>query len=785
MNILDRFARVFGFSKQTLTADQVMDAEAARVQPTFKAHFDPQYGDYLKTDYARFVEQDYPEYVRQRYPYLDPKAYPYPERPCYGLALSGGGIRSASFGIGVIQALRNKFFLPGKPSLFERLVYQSSVSGGGYAGAALQWYQKRFNFFPFGNIDSFAGSQYSQAPEDKTLSHIRQHGKYLTPHQLGASSLVGVILMSSIHSVTAYTLLLTLLLFLAIAVISLVPTPGIEAIQSLLHAFIYNEHQGSEALNLGVRADFSYFFLLLASLSALSFIVLTFGYALSSFTKHWFSKAYCYRIAVQKWLGRLLVGIGVALFFAVLPLAFTLAVGVEPDLQNDQGAMATSLASALFGGILVIFNFYRSVGTNFLGTQQLIKLLTVLFVGSAVLFIFLLAYGVAEYIYIQHQISLLMLLVLALPILVLVNLNQISPHKMYRDRLMETFMETPELPPEVPFCQRTQAANDATLASLERSSYWSPYHLVNCNIILNNAVDPRFRGRAGDSFLLSSLYSGSDATQYIPTDRFAGGDLTLASAMAISGAAANPYAGNSGEGASLNPLIAFLMTFLGLRLGYWAFSPATALGGMEKKIRPNYLLPGLHSLLDFGHSERSLFVELSDGGHFDNTGLYELIRRRIPVIILSDGGADPKFSFDDLGNAIERVRVDFGVSIRLDDDFGLEGLMPGSQAAVDRQSTISDQRFNLSERGYALGDILYPETARGAAFVGRLVYIKAALTRDLPVDLYAYKAANPDYPDQPTLDQFFDERQFEAYRELGYQLTHQMLANKKVTDLLP
>jgi hypothetical protein len=257
--------------------------------------------------------------------------------------------------------------------------------------------------------------------------------------------------------------------------------------------------------------------------------------------------------------------------------------------------------------------------------------------------------------------------------------------------------------------------------------------------------------------------------------------------MSISGAAENPHAAVSGEGTSTNPFMAFILTFLGLRLGYWAYNPSTPLHALQKLMRPNYFFPGLRSLLDFGHTEDSLLVELSDGGHFDNTGLYELVRRRTPVIILSDGGADPDATFDDFGNAIERMRVDFGISIRFHNpEFDLSGILPGSSAAISENcDRLFDEKYHLSQRGFAIGDIVYPDSGDEKAFVGRFVYIKASLTRDLPGDLYAYKLANPSYPNQPTVDQFFDERQFEAYRELGYQLTRQMIANDKAMELLP
>ena len=184
----------------------------------------------------------------------------------------------------------------------------------------------------------------------------------------------------------------------------------------------------------------------------------------------------------------------------------------------------------------------------------------------------------------------------------------------------------------------------------------------------------------------------------------------------------------------------------------------------------NYLRPGLSGLLGYGLDEHAGFLQLSDGGHFENLGLYELVRRKMDLILVSDGGQDGDFTFADLGNAIERVRVDFGVSIDFEDEcYTLEGVLPKPREA---QSEAWAKKFGLARRGFALAAIRYPDRQS----CGVLVYMKATMIAGLPSDLYAYKAQNPEYPDQTTLDQFFDEDQFEAYRELGYRLVAQMFA---------
>jgi hypothetical protein len=303
-----------------------------------------------------------------------------------------------------------------------------------------------------------------------------------------------------------------------------------------------------------------------------------------------------------------------------------------------------------------------------------------------------------------------------------------------------------------------------------------PYHLINTNIVLVDSQTAKFHGRGGDSFLLSPLYCGSDATCYFPTKNYnkkGSRGMTLASAMAISAAAVNPDVGVAGRGVTRNKLVSALLGLLNLRLGYWTSNPK-----VKKRLPfpPNFLAPGFFGDVVGGSlTEEKKAIELTDGGHFENLALYELIRRKPNVIIVSDAGADPNFLFGDLANAVERARVDFGVKIRFDSQYNLDALVPGS--APNGPFT---EKYRLAERGFAIADVVYPDSTNN----GKLIYIKTTLTKDLPADIYGYKGANESFPDQTTADQFFDEAQFEAYRELGYQLTWQMLNSKEGKQIL-
>ena len=331
--------------------------------------------------------------------------------------------------------------------------------------------------------------------------------------------------------------------------------------------------------------------------------------------------------------------------------------------------------------------------------------------------------------------------------------------------------------------------------------------------VLTSSRHSLYSGRGGDSFVLSPLYCGSDATGWCKTREWiklpAGqaseaeatqqgetDGLSLATAMAISAAAVNPYTGSAGKGPTRHRFVAIVMSLLNLRLACWLPNPRArkkAADGQGQTRVPTLwdhgmqVVPRIPSpvrrILRAGHDdhtnqrtgsdgpprhEHGEFVELSDGGHFENLGLYELIRRRVDVIIVADVGCDPRFAFADLGNAIERCRVDFGVTIEFENTL------------ADLKMLLTETSGGIAPRadtGVVIARISYP-TVNGAPSykTGHLVYIKSTLIEGLPADVYAYKLACPAFPDESTLDQWFSETQFEAYRELGYGLFERFMA---------
>lgn len=239
---------------------------------------------------------------------------------------------------------------------------------------------------------------------------------------------------------------------------------------------------------------------------------------------------------------------------------------------------------------------------------------------------------------------------------------------------------------------------------------------------------------------------------------------------------------NPNMGYNSNPALAFLMTFFNVRLGWWITNPRKRRRWRATACRPTpvvavwYLFKELFGAVN----DASNYVNLSDGGHFDNMGLYELVRRRCTYIIVCDAEDDGKMKFEGMGSAITKCRADFGAEIDLD-------LRP----------LQLDPETGFSKTHCVVGTIRYPpppeeieaSAARGAGrgastataceclgeagddpYTGVIVYLKSSLVGDEPADLLAYKLRHDVFPHDMTGNQWFAETQFESYRRLGHHV---------------
>jgi hypothetical protein len=730
-----------------------------------------------------------------------------PDKPTelFGLALSGGGIRSASFALGLLQALYGF-------GAFEKFHYLSTVSGGGYIGSALTYFRNVFfsdpskpkeyvrDWFPFGYLkgaDVRAIGARTEKPADpanlrayEIVSFLRQHASFLTPsRKLDRPALTAGVLRGLIGCVLPYMMILVGIFGVALAAglfdyqIGMAGIETVVALDSLADqkvAFYF------ALLPIGLAATM----LALTLLSSLWHVLSSSWASMGVESEAMALARYRSGIDCMSFVGFLLLLSGALILLALLPWLHDYL----SSLADHGGELPTTfgaLFAALAGAAAQIAKLRAIVGGTSSAPSLTKNLLMVVagiaFVFGVILLAYILGFDLAlaargpvattlagwGLLLSTQAITVLvplLLLLVGLALAFFINVNHASQHRIYRDRLMEVFCAEEQALKQGQWCAAEKAqGQDGWLMNMVKVK--KPYHLISTALITTDSNDRKYRGRGGDNFLLSPLYCGSDATGWAKTGTCMPA-ISIATAAAVSGAALNAHAGPHGSGGLRNKAYAALLSFLGLNLGYWARNPAKFKDPANPPHfkMPNLIWPGLHNISGRSLNEEGKYVQLSDGGHFENLAIYELIRRKVKFLWVSDAGQDTKFSFEDLSSAIERVRVDFGVNIRFyDEDFDLTHLLPNSAITDSPASKNFADEYNLARRGYAIGTVEYPDDKPDDH--GVIVYVKSTLTRFLPGDIYGYKARNADFPHQTTLDQFFDEEQFEAYRELGYRLT--------------
>lgn len=747
-----------------------------------------------------------------------------------GVALSGGGVRSAAFSLGALQAL----YAAGsqrsndKGTDLPAIDYLSTVSGGGYIGASLSIGMSRSDGrFPFGMTSTVIG-------ETQQTRHIRDNSRYLI--QDGLTSIVSALLIWARGLVVSAIALAPPLLMLA-----------------ALFALLFNDRDGlAKAVSCAADSGFvnalyciaSYWpavALLIVALMAVAVslcakriltkrrriaravtaivvVLAAIGlFQLQASILHWYLTPQAAQptpdagfLASATWLDRLAKAVLAAAPWlaafstALLPFLSKLAVKAEQSLS---GALSTRLAAYASRLALIVISVVLPLAVWALFIMLAGELLaptwtkTLPWIGKSVHPAWLAA-GLA-------------LVLLGFWIALSVNAN--SLHQVYRDRLSSAFIqnasyaEARDEPDPAKRAQMLKAIDEADqfrMSDIDPSA--APFHIVNTALAVPGSRFANQRVRNADFFSFTPLHLGSEITGYVDvrlTER--SGDekvlvkpleeIDLGMAIAISGAAVAPNMGTFSV-----RLLAPTLAFLNIRLGRWVARPDIMLepgnlrwlsGVINPK--PNILQLWREARSRSGKSLDSLpditrriepsdmrsqgfrasgapFVYLSDGGHIENLGVYELLRRHCSLIICIDAGCDPRMVNASMAQAEMFSRLDLGARIDID-------LRAIGKTHADGTARIDS---NAPEDGsghgphVALGLISYAREGRGAARgerasdaetveKGALLYVKPSLSGDENSYVRAYRQRNPTFPHETTGDQFFSEEQFEAYRALG------------------
>jgi len=349
-----------------------------------------------------------------------------------------------------------------------------------------------------------------------------------------------------------------------------------------------------------------------------------------------------------------------------------------------------------------------------------------------------------------------------------ININTFSLHGMYRMRLVRAFLGASNFGRNPDRFTNFDREDNLPL-SVSEGSLDRPVHVINAALNMVKCQNLAWQQRKAESFTLTPLRCGSWRLGYEATSQYGGlHGITLGTGMAISGAAFNPNMGYNSSS-----LVTFVMTLFNARLGWWLPNPAWAIDKVPSKLsKMRYLAKngptfGLASIISeaLGNtSDRRKWIQLSDGGHFENLGLYEMVLRRCRHIVLVDASADRQFLFEDLGNAIRKINIDLGISISFPGNWPFAN----EDASMNRCCTVGEIRYDCVDSGAPLG---------------HLVYIKPQLIGKEPRDVTAYAEAHSAFPHESTANQFFNEAQFESYRRLGWHEVEVVLKEAKSNDM--
>jgi hypothetical protein len=812
--------------------------------------------------------------------------------PCdtLGLALSGGGIRSASFGLGVLQAMARQNWLP-------HVDFLSTVSGGGYIGGFLgRFFDQCRKVRPNRNGVSSAQRIVAQALADarsEPIDWLRRHSNYLAPSGSGEGLFNVAAFWRNFLSVQVVLAILFFAIFGLMNVVGyhagfretwqpalyggqIAPITGLlpqgiaipwAALTELVCWFaLLPLAIGYWLVSQDRHESFVVpFLLVLVAIAVVSMAVLrqVLPLAVVTATIMWVVEAWwvirctegqsnpssrfrlvlarnhlTYRLAFWTSAAVVLVALGIVdrigQWLAATSFRGELSVSALVARLGVILAPLLALAPILRGmaGFFVTRDAKPQSPLSQLArvpylVDTLVYLLGTLVPLCIVSFLSHLAYGIG-FEYAAGVCATLAAIGICFVLgtrQLLPFVNRSGPLTIYAARLARVFLGAVN---PVRHRDRHRDGRDVTHVISGDDAPWDlyqpheaggPLHLVN--VAVNETVDPasqrgmrdrqaenmsvgpvglsiarywhsvwHFPSRSDRTIGLIPLADGTLAHPFlsknvkvVPTER-----LNIREWIGISGAAVSP-----GAGRRTTPALSLLTTLANLRLGYWWDSGLAATERAHLPIRSGLFAIVRRIAGRFLSGQSLLMAELrgrfpgpwhrhfylSDGGHFENMGVYELLRRRVPFIIAVDAGQDRQHQGTDLGELTRIARIDFGAEIHEVPQSELAQLPIGPTGRLGSIVDLLTTNATGCVKAHAtLLRATYPPS-QGNEWRGRdrswILFIKATMTGDEPEDLCKYKRLNLDFPNESTIDQVFDEPQWESYRRLGEHIGEQLL----------
>ena len=601
-----------------------------------------------------------------------------------GLALSGGGIRSATFALGVLTVFA-------KRGLLKQFDYLSTVSGGGYLGAFLTNYLATGGATDVDPIGGHAGDvgagdgaieaarpiglergdrPFGETHRDAAATgHIRQNSRYLASGPLSEKwSTVLAQTSGLLNNLLALSAVLCLFSALFVILIpsfftNLIAVVSLGALSLAVIGAPLAWRQGRDGVKFADQATAMCAVVLAGALAAIG-------------TRE-----------AAAWMALAIGDDPVRLLYVCIAPLGLLVVGI---------ALERILTRAAIVGRWLA----RSSAPLFVAIVTLASTAFFIDHGRHGLWFAAAALGIACY------------------YLVFLNLNVTGLHRHYRRKLAEAFLVADAEPGKV------TTDDDRRLSSLAEGGL-GPYPIFNAALNVPSSDAPAMRGRLTDFFSFTPHHCGSPISGYHPTKTWESlePDLTIATAMAISGAAISPRMGLQNRAQ-----FGFWLSLLNVRLGYWLRNPAVGKSGLTGRPGLWYLLRELAGVMN----EKTTFLNLSDGGHIENLGVYELLRRRCKFVVVVDGEQDQDMTFHAMANLQRLASIDLGVRIEINLD----------ELRRDRDG-LSRSHFQFCRIRYRDGEF------------GYMLYLKLSLTGNEGEFLRRFRLDEPAFPHHPTADQNF------------------------------
>ncbi|MFE1409888.1 hypothetical protein ACFW6F_03640 [Streptomyces sp. NPDC058746] len=703
-----------------------------------------------------------------------------------GICASGGGIRSASVVLGALQALRDA-------GVVRTARYLVSVSGGGFTAGAFQLaltpeQPKDENGKPFVRAD-LATPEDVFAPGSPEEDHVRRHAKYLADSPREKLLAAGTVLRGMVVSLGMLALMFTVAGMYLHAFYSYLPLTDLDALR----------HPDDQVSHLELYAHVRNPILALLALAGGVTLVASLVRAFSGQARPAWVRSTIKAIVA--------LALAVAAYTVIIPAVIWFFAWLsETQTLLPKGGRGVSLLAALTAAATWLGALYTAAhksvkklkpdgdtASMFSKSNKSITvqsstgwlkaivcwlvLLLLGFFGLALLSWVAVYAGDWDW---RWKVGLPVAL-LVLPFLI--DQTTFSLHPFYRQRLAGAF------------AVRRAVLNDGSVGGLPYDYNAEPTNLstharkvdrfpqvifaASAAVSLRNRTAP---GRPAVPFTFASDYVGGPDTGWVRTSTMEATarplirrDITVQSAVAVSGAAFASAMGTQ------TMFFERLLALSNLRLGTWVPNPAYL--AELAKYGPDWTMPRLPRMrrlryqlqeLVGRYSDTSPMLLCTDGGHFDNLGLVEMLRLRCRTIYIIDSSGDTPPLATTLAQAVTLAYEDLGVVIEFPKDEVLK-LVPGSAVPLGPAEAMAALNARFSASCVVTGTIRYPEPVLFAPGTppsdeGTIIFAKANLTSDMSYELLSYALKEKAFPRQATFDQWFDHAQFDAYRALGHYL---------------